>query len=375
MDEKATLDHMILCFVDEIQSFHYSISALDHIWEIPFPDQNGSWHLIRVVSYRKHIALVDMSGKQGGYEFEDRSDIKPLEIPREYPDTKVWITYLNAARAWLQLVKKDWVAANKRIQREYPLELRQGIAPHAVIRSAFPDAYRLDEAIGLDKTKKIVDLVESLYFHKQADAEVKTFTANEYFAYCKIAYLAAKRDDEVIDASLSGRELYRQFADGRDEGLLKIDGDSPEEFADWIDNKHPLRSMGGHPWEIKRGGNTTHISLAVYRPMYREEGYVIQLSGESLGRMEETLRMLLAIHEAGLPITITNPESVRKRLLAQDNIGIIPEYVWFHRANQRFRKDEDVFEVMHYKELGRYKRRVTPFITWQPIPVLRPIGG
>ncbi len=88
MDEKATLDHMILCFVDEIQSFHYSISALDHIWEIPFPDQNGSWHLIRVVSYRKHIALVDMSGKQGGYEFEDRSDIKPLEILREYPDTK-----------------------------------------------------------------------------------------------------------------------------------------------------------------------------------------------------------------------------------------------------------------------------------------------
>ena len=240
MDEKATLDHMILCFVDEIQSFHYSISALDHIWEIPFPDQNGSWHLIRVVSYRKHIALFDMSGKQGGYEFEDRSDIKPLEILREYPDTKVWITYLNAARAWLKLVKKDWVAANKRIQREYPLELRQGIAPHAVIRSAFPDAYRLDEAIGLDKTKKIVDLVESLYFHKQADAEVKTFTANEYFAYCKIAYIAAKGDDEVIDASLSGRELYRQFADGRDEGLLKIDGDSPEEFADWIDNKHPF---------------------------------------------------------------------------------------------------------------------------------------
>ena len=102
---------MILCFVDEIQSFHYSISALDHIWEIPFPDQNGSWHLIRVVSYRKHIALFDMSGKQGGYEFEDRSDIKPLEILREYPDTKVRITYLNAARAWLKLVKKDWIAA------------------------------------------------------------------------------------------------------------------------------------------------------------------------------------------------------------------------------------------------------------------------
>jgi hypothetical protein len=64
----------------------------------------------------------------------------------------------------------------------------------------------------------------------------------------------------------------------------------------------------------------------------------------------------------------------RKWLLAQDNIGIVPCYRWLHRANQRFGKDEDVYDVMHYDDLGRFKRRIRPFIVWEPLPVLRPAG-
>jgi len=88
--------------------------------------------------------------------------------------------------------------------------------------------------------------------------------------------------------------------------------------------------------------------------------------------MAETIRMFLAIHKASLPISIANPECVRKRLLAQDNIGIIPSYASLHRANQHFSQDEDVFDVMHYDDLGRFKRRITPFITWKPLPILKP---
>ncbi len=82
--------------------------------------------------------------------------------------------------------------------------------------------------------------------------------------------------------------------------------------------------------------------------------------------------MFLAIHEAELPISIANPEGVRKRLLAQDNIGIIPSYASLHRSNQHFGQDEDVFDVMHYDGLGRFKRRITPFVTWEPLPILKP---
>lgn len=91
--------------------------------------------------------------------------------------------------------------------------------------------------------------------------------------------------------------------------------------------------------------------------------------------MVETIKMFLALKKSNLPITIANPENIRKRLLAQDNIGIVPSYTFLHRANQHFREDQDVFDVLHYDDLGRYKRRITPFITWDPLPVIKPNNG
>jgi hypothetical protein len=41
--------------------------------------------------------------------------------------------------------------------------------------------------------------------------------------------------------------MYERYADGRHEGLLDIDGDSAQAFADWIDGTHPKRGCGGHP--------------------------------------------------------------------------------------------------------------------------------
>jgi hypothetical protein len=250
---------------------------------------------------------------------------------------------------------------------------RAGIAPHALVRASLPHVYRIDKKLGKARARKLVRLVEDGFFHEPSNTEVSSMTANDYFQYCKIAYLASKRNEDAVDPSLSGREMYSRYADGRHEGLLDIDPASEQEFAEWIDGTHPKRGQGGHPWEIKRGGNTTHIDLSVPRPsVYRKEGFKIELCGESVGRMVETMRMFLAIHEAGLPISIANPEGVRKRLLAQDNIGIIPSYDPLHRANQHFDRDEDVFDVMHYDDLGRFKRRITPFITWEPLPIFKP---
>ena len=81
--------------------------------------------------------------------------------------------------------------------------------------------------------------------------------------------------------------------------------------------------------------------------------------------------MFLGIYDASIPISIADPEGIRKRLLAQDNIGIIPSYASLHRANQHFREDQYVYDVLHYDDLGRYKRRITPFITWEPFHVLK----
>lgn len=89
-------------------------------------------------------------------------------------------------------------------------------------------------------------------------------------------------------------------------------------------------------------------------------------------RLAEAIRMFLALYDAGMPILISDPESIRRRLLAQDNIGIVAKYNSLHRANQSYYEHEDVYDVMHYDDLGRNKRRIKDFITWEPLPIMVP---
>src|SRR5690606_35595761 len=146
-------------------------------------------------------------------------------------------------------------------------------------------------------------------------------------------------------------------ADGRHEGLLEINPNSTTEFADWIDGKHQKRSRGGHPWEIKRGGNTTHIDLSVSRPSYDNTNFTVSLGRAPISRLKETICMFLGIHAARLPISSSDPEGIRKRLLAQDNIGIFPFYNSLHRADQYFHQHDDAYDVLYFEDLGKYKRR------------------
>jgi len=371
----------VFALVKELGDFSYELSALDHVWNILFPDKGEKWHHLHVNKYKHAFYITHVDGGGGSLEVEQKKGVRAMDsmgtpsysVENHGQLATVWETLIESARKWLKVARKDWIKANKRIQVEYPLRYRYGVAPNALIRASLPDVYRLDKELGKGRTWKLVRLVEDGFFLKTENTEVSSMTAADYFQYCRIAYIAGKRKEETVDESLSGREMYSRYADGRHEGLLDIDPASGQEFADWIDGKHPKRKGGGHPWEIKRGGNTTHIDLTVSRPSsYRQEGFKVELRGESIGRMVETMRMFLAIHEAKFPISIANPEGVRKRLLAQDNIGFIPFFASLHRANQHFSQDEDVFDVMHFDDLGRFKRRMTPFVTWEPLPILKP---
>jgi hypothetical protein len=367
-------------FVNDLDEFSYELSVLDRVWNILFPHQNNKWHHLNVTKYKGTFYITHVNGNGGSLEVEPKMGVHPMKhlytssssVENHGQLSLVWKTLIESTRKWLKVVRRDWIKANQRVQTGYPLRYRYGVAPHALIHASLP-VYHLDKELGKKRTRNFVRLVEDGYFLKAENMEVSSMTACDYFKYCRIAYVAGKRKEETVDDSLSGREMYRRYADGRHEGLLDIDPSSEKEFADWIDGMHPKRESGGHPWEIKRGGNTTHIDLTVSRPsLYRKEGFKVELRGESIGRMIETIRMFLAIHEARIPISIADPEGVRKRLLAQDKIGIIPVYAPLHRANQHFSQDEDVFDVMHYDDLGRFKRRITPFIAWETLPILKP---
>lgn len=367
--------------LQELDDFSYSMSSSDRVWNILCPSGSNHWHHLRVSRYRETFYLSHINGNSGTLEIEPGQEVRVLSAA-EYASCRglnrgrtaaAWELLLTSASAWLKVVRKDWIKANRRVREEYPLSDRYGIVPHAIIRASLPDIYRLDTELDKESTQEFLRLVEDGYFNKAEYTEMATMTAADYFNYCRIAYLGGKRDDENVDVSLSGREMYARYADGRHEGLLDIDPESADEFAAWIDGKHPQRTVGGHPWEVKRGGNTTHIDLTVSRPSpYRKEGFKVELRAESTSRQAEMLRMALSLHNAGLPFSIAEPEAVRNRLLAEDNIGIVPAYSSRHRANQHFQSSDDVFDVMHYNDLGRFKRRITPFITWKPLPLLKP---
>lgn len=375
MNEK--FEENVYCLIEELKQFDYSIESVDLIWDVIFPHKSGSrvaYYHIRLTKYHDTYYLHQMDGNLSSLEVQLYKNVQSSSsLGSSYQDhnpTK-WKGLVVSARKWLKIVKKDWIKANRQVWLSYPLNRRYGIINNSLVRELLTDMYRLDRELGKAKTKKFIKLVEEGKVGRYQDAVVPTMTANEFFKYCKIAYIAGQRKDERVDESWSGRQMYERYADGRDEGLLKIDGDSKEEFADWIDGKHPKRDRGGHPWEIKRVGNTTHIDLSVSPPRYGNEGFVVSLSGQSFNRLKETICMFLAIHDAGLPITIDDPEGIRKRLLGQDNIGLVPCFDSLHRANQHFHEHESVYDVMHYDDLGRYKNRLMPLITWEPLPILK----
>jgi hypothetical protein len=374
------IDEIMYGLTKELGRYQYVISSIDRIWHLIFPDSKGKWHHLQVIRYRDTSYLHHVDGESCSLEVTPKKGVKVMESfglshhhDGRHALATVWEPLVSSARAWLKTVRRDWVKAGRRVLEAYPLNRRLGVAPNALIRTSLADVYRIDRALGKRACRKFIRLVEEGHFFREAHAITASMTAKDYFDYCKIAYIAGKRKGEQIDERLTGREMYKRYADGRHEGLLDIDEVSAEEFAAWIDGKHPKRHPGGHPWEIKRGGNTTHIDLSVYRPLYgTSSGYKVELRGESIGRLAETIRMFLAIHDASLPITISHPEGIRKRILAEDNVGIVPCYESLHRANQHFGEDQHVFDTLHYDDLGRYKRRITPFITWEPLPILKP---
>lgn len=375
-----SFEKSVYSFIKELFQFDYETESIDHIWNVIFPNHKGKWHYLRVNQYQDiyYISLIDSDFISLEVKLQKSVGLKE-HFARSTHDRHrgdpfvVWHTLITDASCWLKKVNKSWIKANRQAQEEYPFNRRMGVVPNALIRALLPDIYRIDQVLGKTKLKKFILLVETGRLEYEKSTIKGGMTANDFFEYCKIAYLASESKNSTINKNLSGREMYQSYADGRHEGLLDIDPSSKKEFADWLDQKHPKRTTGGHPWEIKRGGNTTHIDLYVSRPAYSlDEDFQLTLHGPSIGRLAETISMFLAIHEAGLPINIANAKDIRKRLLAQDNIGIVPNYYSLHRANQHFSKNQCVFDILHFDDLGRYKTQIKPFIIWDALPILKP---
>ena len=160
--------------------------------------------------------------------------------------------------------------------------------------------------------------------------------------------------DELIYAGFS-KETARSFI---------------ENFEKWYFGSHG----GGHPWEVVPGGNSTHMDLFVRHDkhtlewkvrlgnMTQEEadhhpvGFYYQITGKH--RPMESVNFYLALHDAELPVLISDAKEILARFDASDYIGIVPHAVIPKYCENMFPKEYGrVIDFMHvYKEdLVKYK--------------------
>jgi len=354
-------------FIKDLNRLQPEYSGADRTWQLPLRtgDKPKDWVMLRATQYQKTYflswTLNDLTlelDPQGQLPSPEASTLAGKQTEK----LAYALTHFNRQT---RQIEQDWVRVYRQTARQYPLAMRYGTVPKAILWQYYPDIYRVDTELGKVRVREFVEQVRAHKFHEEYAGHHTKMTLAQYMRYCKVAYLAnAVQLEGAVEPDMAGLDMYQRLADGRHEGLTELPANSAEAFANW----YRSRRGGGHPWEIYRGGNTTHIDLGV---LEKRDGWSIFLGGSSTTRMAETIRIALALAKANLPVEIHGAEKLTLRLLGLDNVGIIPEYLSCHRASQYLDEADEVFDCVHLRDLPRYDR-VTRCITWKPLPLCRP---
>jgi hypothetical protein len=168
--------------------------------------------------------------------------------------------------------------------------------------------------------EKDVEILKKVVKQSGKDAKkhyLPEMTAGKYLDFCKMGYEA---NNYFKGRELTSLEMYNAFADGRHEGLTELDPDSAEAFRKWF---HDPSRRGGHPFEVCRGGTSTHISLYVDRKV--NEGWFMWLGGSSTMRVNETVKFAIALYNNQAPFVLHNAEEIYNMICGTDYIGIVPD--------------------------------------------------
>lgn len=318
-------------------------------WREDYPDEYKWYELVIVESFNrdgsldfravafgdKTIISARMDEGEGKYSFTE--------------DAAVELCALLTAEAETAMEKLRDGTYNAEVNAELPFEFKTGVLRRSIMWEKEPE-YR--ERTLKDMSHELLDRFEQLIISGYNDEEkigrLDTMTANDFFRACAIGYQACGYDG----TDLSPVEQYLTHADGRDEGLTGkgyglnegpgIDFDDPSAWEQWYFYR---KSGGGHPWEVCRGGNSTHVDLYVFHDrrtldwkvkrgeMTEEEaaahpcGYYFDFAVAGKHRAEEAVKFYMAISDAGLPVVLRDADEILSRFKASDYIGIVPHSV------------------------------------------------
>lgn len=318
-------------------------------WLDYFPTETVWYHLQTHEDPDIHYHMV-MINNQHVLEVDPRKQRVESEALDILPFVE-WI--LESVKGCIREIEAD--AYNNRIEQGVPPRLRTGTIVRRDLWTVFPE-WR--EKFLADISPE--EISEFIHVASQQDdcpdytakGGRPTFTSGEFFKLCALGYAA----NHYEGTELSPVEQYKKYADGRDDGLTEIDPDSTEAFVDWLD------IFGiGHPWEVCRGGNSTHVDCGVYK---NDNGFFLFVAGSSEGRTVEAVKFYLAIHHAGYPVYIDDVKQLIERFQETEKIGIVPDGV-FPRYCGTWFPSENVIDFMNLP----YDRteETIPYCVWQPL--------
>jgi len=256
-------------------------------------------------------------------------------------------------------LKINPTAYNQYIRQNLPWDKRYG----QIKRQDFwniigNETIRPDIGLGEGLINKLKTAVKKM--KEKEKPLLQEMTACEFFRICEICY-DANNYFKNRKEYLSPVEKYLSMADGRDAGLRNIEADSPQAFYNWV---HSGDTLGAHPWEICRGGNSTHISLFVSENTGK---WAVRLAGSSIVRVEETVRMALALYENKIPFELSDAEQIVDMVSGNDFIGIVPDHVVPRYCHNLFPKEDRINDFMNLNFEKEFESKIIEKAYWYPL--------
>ena len=241
----------------------------EELWKAEFPNEE-EWYNFQIAEdpangYRciflahKLVIEIDPSMERGGMEYNISEFVE-------------WI--LESVKEVIRQLEKG--VYNRKVMEELPAWHRTGTILRKDYWDVYPDGRKAFFApISKDDVDEFVKcMAAQMDVHSDVGKRIERVTANDFYRFCAMGY----NENGYEGADLSPKGQYYKHADGRDDGLSEIDGDSPEAFIQWYNDSH---KRVGHPWEVCRGGNSTHISLYLHKD---EEGWYLSIDGDAWNR-------------------------------------------------------------------------------------------
>jgi hypothetical protein len=280
------------------------------MWQEAYPDEVNWFHLVTI----------------------ERDDYRAIFLGREliyqsrvFEEHYICECNLKELFVWIEAAVKKCVEDlgkgiyNSNVKNNLAARQRTGTIERKDYWEIFPDrkeSYLAD--ISDEEIHTFLRNIQEQQEDEPVGSYIPVMTAEKFYEYCSIGYKANRYENLE---GLTAKEQYYKMADGRDEGLSELDEDSAGQFEVWYNDRH---RGGGHPWEVCRGGNSTHIDLYV---RHNKNGYYLSVGGKAWSRSIEAIKFYNALRAEGIAVYLYEAKGITDRLLGRDKIGIVPEHV------------------------------------------------